>query len=62
MEHGVVLPIKGWEDLFFDYLVALEKEGHVLPTDVLMEAVMTAQQLAIVLGVDESEEVEGYVH
>lgn len=48
-EHGVVLPIQGWEDLLFDYLIALEDDGYDIPVENIMEAVGMAQGLEEIL-------------
>lgn len=52
-EHGVVLPIQGWEDLLFDYLIALEEDGYDLPVENIMEAVGMAQGLEEILADEE---------
>ena len=44
-KEGVALPIAGFEDLVFDYLEALNKQGAELPLEDIMDSIFTAQEL-----------------
>jgi len=59
-KNGVSLPITGFEDLLFDYLIALNEEGgYEVPVEEIMYALYATRELLPHLSDMNSELIKG---